>query len=466
MRRHTGTDSLFLSFETDAFAMQVGALIVLDTTDAPDFSFERLRERYAQRAAMVPKFTWKIKPVPLGIDRPSWIDAGSLDIDEHLDRVTVPAPAGPREIGEVIGRLFEQRLDRDQPLWRSWFLDGLPEGTAALFTVNHHCLMDGTSGASISSVLFDVDREPAPVPPAPRLGPGGRNPSDPEHLARSVLNMATTPLKLPGFVAACGRRAAQLVPDVLSNGVPSALTSPAPRMSFNGAVGDRRSIAFETLPLGDLKAVRRRTGATVNDVIVAVCVAALGRYVEATGEGLPDKPFTVAVPVSMRSPSDDGELTNRVAAYPIRVPTHVADPLERLHAVSEETERLKQLAARFAGTRLPSVGEIASPFVLTAVARALPPLVPHIPVVANTMVSTVRGAPFPLYAAGARLVGMYPTNVLMGYMGLDFTTISAEDRVDVGITVDPDLVPDPWLVAEELPAALDELVRAADAGGG
>lgn len=461
MRRLPATDSLFLSLESGAFAMQVGALILLDTSEAPEFSFERVRDGYRRRIARVQKFTWRLREVPFGLDRPSWTDDADFDVDRHLSRVTVPAPGGPREVAEVVGELFEQRLERDRPLWRAWYLDGLPEGTAALFSVNHHCLMDGTSGASIASILFDTEPDEDPGPAEPIVGPGGREPSGAEHLLRSVGNLAVLPTRAPGFLAAVARRVTQVLPDVTRNGVPAALRAPAPRTSFNEAIGDRRRIAFVTLPLEQAKAVRRATGATVNDVIVAVCTGAIERYLETVGEGLPDRPFTVFVPVSMRSASDDGELTNRVAAFPISVAHGITDPVERLRAISRETEREKQLTGRFAGNRLPSVAELVPPFALGTFARAFAPFIPRVPVIGNTMVSTIRGAPFPLYLAGARIVGMFPTNMLMGNMGLDFTTISSEDRIDVGVTVDPDLVPDPWLVADALPQALEELVRAA-----
>ena len=148
-------------------------------------------------------------------------------------------------------------------------------------------------------------------------------------------------------------------------------------------------------------------------------------------------------------------------AFPVRVPSHTTDPVTRVQVISEGTERGKQLSARFAASRLPSVAEIAPPFALGALARAFAPLIPQVPVIANTMVSTVRGAPFPLYLAGAHITGMYPTNMLMGNMGLDFTTISSDTQIDIGITVDPELVPDPWLVADTLRDALESLMRAA-----
>jgi diacylglycerol O-acyltransferase len=461
MRRLAATDSLFLSFETSAIAMHVGALVLLDTRHSPAFSFDRVREKFEEHITRVPKLMWTLKQVPLSIDRPSWTDTADFDIDRHLQRVTVPLPGGPREIAEVVGRLFQQRLDRSRPLWRAWYLDGLPEGTGALYITNHHCLMDGTSNASIASVLFDLEPSPKPEPPQPFEGPGGRDPSDLEHLLRSVLNMFATPAKVPGFVGACARRVTELVPDLIAHGVPSLLKSPPPRTSFNHAISARRLVAFVSLPLDDFRFVRKRLDVTVNDLIVAVCSNALERYLQQIGEGVPERPFVVAVPVSMRPPDDDGALTNRVAAFPIPVATHATDPAAKVQAISWETERAKQLSARVMARRMPSVAEVAPPFVFGTAMRALATLFPVIPVIMNTMVSTIRGAPFPLYLAGARITGIYPTNVLAANMGLDFTTISSESRIDVGITVDPVLVPDPWIIADALPEALEELVCAA-----
>jgi hypothetical protein len=96
--------------------------------------------------------------------------------------------------------------------------------------------------------------------------------------------------------------------------------------------------------------------------------------------------------------------------------------------------------------------------------KAMTPLFPWMPVVMNTIVSTVSGAPMPLYVAGARVTGTYPTSVLVANMGMNFTAVSLEDHVDIGITVDPKLVPDPWLVADAIPEALEALMDAAGLG--
>jgi len=77
------------------------------------------------------------------------------------------------------------------------------------------------------------------------------------------------------------------------------------------------------------------------------------------------------------------------------------------------------------------------------------------------MVSNVPGPPFPLYTAGARIECMYPMSILAPSNGLNVTVISYRGRIDFGFTVDPELIPDPWLLAEGIPLALAELKQKA-----
>jgi hypothetical protein len=83
----------------------------------------------------------------------------------------------------------------------------------------------------------------------------------------------------------------------------------------------------------------------------------------------------------------------------------------------------------------------------------------------NAIVSNVPGPPVPLYTAGARIETMYPISIISPGMGLNFTVMSYMDRIDFGITVDPDLVPDPWYIAEGIPLAIEALSEAAEREG-
>ena len=51
-----------------------------------------------------------------------------------------------------------------------------------------------------------------------------------------------------------------------------------------------------------------------------------------------------------------------------------------------------------------------------------------------------------------------PGSVIMEGMGLNITVLSYMDRIDIGLTSDPELVPDLWDMADLLPAALDRVL--------
>jgi len=72
----------------------------------------------------------------------------------------------------------------------------------------------------------------------------------------------------------------------------------------------------------------------------------------------------------------------------------------------------------------------------------------------NLIVSNVHGSDYPLYIAGARLETMYPMSIITQGMGINFTCVSYAGQVDVGVTIAPDLVPDPWEIVEGLGGAL------------
>jgi hypothetical protein len=78
----------------------------------------------------------------------------------------------------------------------------------------------------------------------------------------------------------------------------------------------------------------------------------------------------------------------------------------------------------------------------------------------NLIVSNVPGPPVDLYLAGARIESVYPMGPLLFGSGLNVTVVSNADRLDVGLLTCPDLVPDGWEIAAQVPAALDELAAA------
>jgi hypothetical protein len=81
----------------------------------------------------------------------------------------------------------------------------------------------------------------------------------------------------------------------------------------------------------------------------------------------------------------------------------------------------------------------------------------HIPTPWNCVVSNMRGAPFPLYFAGARVLATYPMGPAGDGVGLNITVLSNMGRLDFGVLAAADGVPDVWDLADGFAAAVEEL---------
>src|SRR5205085_11294074 len=95
----------------------------------------------------------------------------------------------------------------------------------------------------------------------------------------------------------------------------------APRTSFNATITPHRRFAYRSTHLEAVKAVKTALGATVNDVVMAVCAGGLRTYLDNKGV-LPDQPLIAMVPVSIRTGEETEKWTNRVSAIIANIPTH------------------------------------------------------------------------------------------------------------------------------------------------
>jgi len=109
------------------------------------------------------------------------------------------------------------------------------------------------------------------------------------------------------------------------------------------------------------------------------------------------------------------------------------------------------------------LADVAPPGVFAAGVRAYSHLrlAEHHPPVFNLIVSNLQGPSFPLYIAGARLVANYPIGPLLDGGGLNITVFSYLDQIDFGFVVCPEIVEDPWRLADAASAAFIELREAA-----
>jgi diacylglycerol O-acyltransferase len=463
MKRLSGSDQLFLSLETSEWHQHIAGLNVLDPTGRPDFGFETAIERLEERLDLAPKFKWKLKNVPLGLDRPGWVQDEDFDLARHVRRVGVPRPGTKVELAELYGQIMTSQLNRKIPLWEFWYIDGLANGRVATILKFHHALLDGVSGASLATVLADMEAD-APTPVIPDdLPTAGTEPSDAELLLRSVIPNARTPFRLARYVAQAANRGIAMLQYQQGSDHAPPLTG-IPRTRWNAEIGPRRSVAFASASLDDFTRPKKEHEVKINDVVLAMVGGALRKYLESHDE-LPEESLLVGVPISTRS-GDDDELDNKIANMSVSLSTDIDDPVERLVQINRNSQASKEMTQAMRARKIQSIGETAPPLMLNLAVRALhqTKAVAAMPTVMNAVVSNVPGPPFPLYYAGAELTGMFPGSVIMESMGLNVTVLSYIDRVDIGLTADPELVPDLWDMADLMPAAVDELMRSSGLG--
>ncbi len=463
MKRMSGVDAAFLYGETAAWHMHVSAVMILDPSTAPGgFRVEELKRRISRRLHLAPQFRWKLVEVPFGLDLPGWVEDHDFDIDDHIRRIAVPPPGGPRQLGNLIGDLVAIKLDRRRPLWEFWVIEGLEGGMVALLAKIHHSIIDGVSGSELATMLLDLEPNPPEPSEADAPPPEGpvELPTSVQLALSSVAGLAATPWRMARFARSSARQGLTFMGFLRQPQSPPAPFQ-APRTSFNAELTPHRRFAYASIPLEQVRALKRTYDVKVNDVVLAVCSGALRRYLAARDE-LPSSPLIAQVPVSLRGEGDANEVGTKVGAMFASLATHITDPVRRLMAINESTRGAKEMRAALAADKIMGITETAPPALISLAARmySAASLDRRTPPIMNLIISNVPGPPFTMYCAGAEVTALYPMGPLIYGTGINVTVFSYRDRVDVGFMVCRDVVPDPWVLAEGVPLALQELISA------
>ncbi len=469
MRNLSGVDGAFLHLETPDTPMHVGALYVLTPPADPEPDFaEEIGRQLRPRLALAPFFRARLAAMPLQFANPVWIDGGMPDFSYHLRHIVLPEAAGFAELEACVGALHSTQLDRRHPLWELTTIAGLPGGEMGMYLKVHHAALDGVSGMALADSLFDLTPEPAEVPADWCTGVAAAE----ETGIRQRLGAAFS-----HTAEQCGKlvrnlpEAFQLLTEMLRpadhGGRPAMAQNLTlgPRTALNVLITGERAFAAVSLSLSGVRQLAKRHGATLNDVVLALCSGALRRYLQSHG-GVPRKSLVATMPVSLRAEGNT-EMTTQATLTLVRLATNLADPLRRLHAVRSAAGAAKALtthARSIIPTDFPSLGVpwllggLAWLYGRSGLAKRIPPL-------ANLAISNVPGPRQPLYLAGGQIRACWPLSIVHHGLGLNITVFSYCDSLDFGFTVAQDAVPDVDLLAQALTAAyaeLDELPAAAD----
>jgi len=475
MKRLSNIDGSFLMSETSTTHMHVMATMILGAASAPSspnsnynsYSFDLVKKLLGERLHLAPSFRRRLVEVPLGLDLPVWIEDPDFDLDRHMRRAAIPSPGGLQELAEFVGDYASRPLERDKPLWEVLLVEGLEGDRVAVVTKLHHAMMDGGAGAEFLGTLFDGSIEAREITqPAEEWAPEPL-PSATSLISSALPRQLGRPARVLGALAEVARAAGgSILPgpprdEELQPGV-----FDGPRTSFNRALTPHRSVAYARCELADLKTIAKHCGATVNDVVMAACTSTLRSYL-GEGDELPDSALVASVPIALRTGSEASKLANAISMMLIPLPVHMADPLERLHFIRRATRLGKQEDAKSGGDVVQRITDFATALATPGVLSGLTELISstHLadrtPPLWNVVISNLIGPPIPLYCAGARVEAIYPMGPVVDGVGLNFTLMSSQGYMDLGIMACRELVRDVAGLGAGFVAGVDELLALA-----
>ncbi len=486
MEQLSGLDASYLTIETPTFHGHAGALTLFDVLESP-MTLESIKQLVAERIQELPPYRRRLVNVPLGIDRPYWVEDEDFDLDFHIRRVAVPSPGGPSELAELIARLHSRALDRSKPLWEMYLIEGLADASVALYTKIHNACVLGPSGSELLSTLLDPDPQGREV--APQVVPWSpdRTPTNAEMLSRGLLGLASQPRAqwrlqrrlLRSTVRAAGRQIGPTVATLqdaiqrtpgLSALVPSPKTDDAmlsrpaltaPRLSFNRSISGHRRFAYGSLSLDDVKKVKDAGDYTINDVLLAICAGGLRKWLGLRQE-LPTDPLLAMIPVFVPSGNKSGE-GNQIAGMVAPLASNEPSPMKRLQLTHDAMAIAKTEHHALPANILQDFGRFAPPAVAGQVARlvAATKLADRASPQFNLVISNIPGPQHPLYCDGAQQIASHPVPLLSNGVGLNITLSSYNGRVDVGLIACRDAVDDLWSLMESLEQSMASLLREA-----
>jgi WS/DGAT/MGAT family acyltransferase len=482
-------DAAFLAMERPNQPSHLGSLMIFRPGPDGPLTYDTVLDTVAARLGGLPSARRVVAEVPFGLGRPSWRNGDGFDLEFHVRSTALPPGGGEAALAQFVGRVHAMSLDRQRPLWELWVVEGLEGDRIALYAKVHVAAIDDTTGAELMTALLDSDPAGRPAVAQPSLvdiAPDGRaGPLD--EVARLIGPLPDQLRWAAGFpsrvtertLQAAGERwpglrdtvieltqrtpglagAARLLPtggagDVIDEHP----TGRAPRLSFNAPITPHRRFAMARLPIADILRVRQHTDATFNDVVVAVCVGILRRWLLSRDE-LPTSPTVALVPVLVAGP--DGRRDDaHVAGLVTRLPTHVEDPGERLARTHEALRTAKERHRAVPASLLQDMSMFAPPAV-AAMAGRLVDALPHRSFVSPTVNLAITNVPGPrhvVHLAGRPLESSHPALSINDLSPLHIGLQSGADAVGLGAVACRDTLDDLPALLAAAPVELDELV--------
>jgi len=425
-----------------------------------------------------------------------WEDDPDFDLARHLVRHSVSQTGGLPELQQYVSAQRSVPFDKSRPLWVLHLVDGVhfPDGDvgSAVMGRFHHAIADGVRLVQVTLGMCDMSADAAPRKVGKKLRrsttPAAVATSAAKNVGRGVADIVvssaesvsgvvtdavsgtvgTVQAALGGDVLGAAAKVGESGTNLFRGGLSvlrnpervadlaKVVSSPGNRVVndlatvaklalagssvdtvWTGTPGIDKGAHFAPmLDLGEVKAVRRATGTTVNDVLLAAISGALTRYLREHGDDGVDEVLWM-IPVSIKAfdaelPKDLG---NYFALVAFRMPLGIDDRRARLAEVHERMERIKnsdEALLTFGVQRTISQAPDGLATVLTNFFADK----------AVGVLTNVPGPQRPMTLAGVEVDGVLGWAPCSGDQPMTICIFSYNGKVAVGFGVDRTLVPD------------------------
>jgi WS/DGAT/MGAT family acyltransferase len=467
--RMSSVDTAWLRMDSPGNSMMIVGVSTTATPIRPA-DFRRMIE---QRLLCFARFRYRAVADPLGA---SWVEDTDFDLDEHLQHVVLPGPAGKAELEALASELASSPLDPRRPMWQFHFVERYEGGSAWVMRV-HHCYADGIAMIRVLLSMTEQDSGPAfgPRDRTPRKATQPRAGTDVlpilnwvDRLAQpagdilehalaegaKLLESGVHQLFHPGRTGALAAQAGGMLAEFAR----AATLPDDPDTPLRGELGGHKAVAWgEPIPLQAIRTVGKALGCTINDVIMSTVAGALGGYLRGQGFDTHELRVRASVPVNLRAADEPLTLGNRFGLVYVDMALGLTHPLQRLYAMADTMAALK-------GSLQPSTTLIVLGLMGLMPAAVQAPAIELFSRKASAVVSNVPGPQAPLYMCGQRISEMYFWVPQSGTIGIGISVLSYAGQVYLGVISDRKLIQEPRLVVQRLGSEFENLLLATTVG--
>jgi diacylglycerol O-acyltransferase / wax synthase len=417
---------------------------------------DRFRARMEHAVTIVPRLRQRVVAGLGRLAPPEWHDA-DVDFDYHVRRVGLPGKGTMRDVLDLAATFSSDPFDRTRPLWEFLVVEGVEGDRAAMLQKIHHGISDGEGAVRMSAEFIDFSRDQADPEPLPAVVPASAGaPTNifasavetTEHNLRRARGVSQRAIGELATLARNPQRIPAVSADIAAT-VQSGIRQLAVTDHAHSPLWTERSLRHRIevlrIPLEDARLSAKALGGTVNDVFVAGAAGGAGAYHRAKGADVAD--LRISMPVSTRSGGSMGG--NSFTPARVLIST-AADPIERFAAVQERLSYVKQERGLKLVQNMAGLVNLLPTSLLVRVARQQVETI-------DFTTSNVRGAPFDLFIAGAKIEANYPVGPLAG-TAFNITTLSASGMLDMGVNIDLAAIDDPELLRTCLEDSYAELL--------